>query len=127
MGSGIPEGYPTVSPYLLVESAERVIEFLVRSFDGALIQSVPHAAGGIRHAEVRIGDSVVMMGEQPESAGMPANVHVYVDDVDARYERALSAGGVPISPPRDQDYGDRTAGVQDPAGNIWWIGTRRPE
>lgn len=80
--------------------------------------------GAIRHAEVIIGDSIVMMGEATSQwKPMPSTVYVYVPDIDATYQRALQAGGRLLREPRDEFYGDRTAGVEDPCDNQWWIGT----
>lgn len=123
MAAGAPEGYPSVSPYLLVEDAESVIAFLERVFGGKLVTKMQSPSGGVRHAEVRIADSIVMIGERPPgSVTSHGSVHVYVDDVDATYQRALDAGAAPVSPPRDHDYGDRGGGVRDVDGNFWWIG-----
>ena len=81
-------------------------------------------SGGRIHAEVRIGDSMVMMGDaSPEWEPMPGSIHLYVDDADAAYKRALQAGATTLMEPADQDYGDRMAGAKDPFGNIWWIAT----
>jgi len=80
--------------------------------------------GSVRHAEVRIGDSHVMMGEAGgEWTPMPAGIHLYVEDCDAIYRRALQAGGTSLREPADQFYGDRSAGIKDPCGNSWWIAT----
>ncbi|GAB1594890.1 VOC family protein [Lysobacter claricitrinus] len=119
-----PEGHPAVAPYLVVDDAAAQIAFLVEVF-GA-VERVRHASpdGGIRHAEVAIEDSVVMIGERP-GASMCASVHVYVPDVDACHARALAAGAASIVEPRDVPYGDRSAGVRDPLRNLWWLGTHR--
>jgi PhnB protein len=80
------------------------------------------------HAEVRIGDSVVMMGEPAdESSLMPGMIHLYVDDVDTTYQRALQAGATSLREPEDQFYGDRSAGVRDAFGNVWWIATHKED
>jgi uncharacterized glyoxalase superfamily protein PhnB len=118
-----PDGYNAVSPYLLVKDVRAMLDFLVHAFGATELRRQPDADGGIRHAEVRIGDSVVMMGCRP-GAELIASVHVYVEDVDRVYARALDHGATSLSEPRDQPYGDRTAGVQDAQGNYWWIGTR---
>lgn len=117
-----PPGRSTVSPYLLVPSVSEALGFLVEVFAALELHRVAGEAGTIRHAEVRIGDSVLMLGERP-GAAMPASVHVYVPDVDATYAKALAAGAASLSAPRDLPYGDRSAGVRDPQGNLWWIGT----
>ena len=80
------------------------------------------------HAEVRIGDSVVMMGEAgPENKPTSSMIYLYVSDADAVYRRALQAGATPVREPADQFYGDRNAGVKDPAGNQWWMATRKED
>jgi uncharacterized glyoxalase superfamily protein PhnB len=117
-----PQGRSTVSPYLLVASVEDTLAFLTATFEATELHRVPGENGSIKHAEVRIGDSVVMMGERG-SAALPASVHVYVPDVDKAFDQALSAGATSISEPRDLPYGDRSAGVRDPQGNLWWLGT----
>jgi uncharacterized glyoxalase superfamily protein PhnB len=118
-----PDGYNAVSPYLLVKDVRAMIEFLSHAFGATELRRQLDADGAIRHAEVRIDDSVLMMGFRPD-AELSASVHVYVEDVDRVYARALDQGATSLSEPRDQPYGDRTAGVQDAQGNYWWIGTR---
>lgn len=119
-----PDGYSTVSPYLLVEDVAALIDFLQQSFEAEEIRRMRRPDGSIQHAEVRIGDSVVMMGESTdEFAPMPAMLHVYVDAVDAVYERALDAGALSIEKPADKPDGDRRGGVQDAWGNQWWMAT----
>jgi uncharacterized glyoxalase superfamily protein PhnB len=118
-----PDGYNAVSPYLLVKDVRAMLDFLVHAFGATELRRQADAGGAIRHAEVRIGDSVVMMGCRP-GAELIASVHVYVEDVDRIYARALEHGATSLSEPRDQPYGDRTAGVPDAQGNYWWIGTR---
>jgi PhnB protein len=84
--------------------------------------------GTIAHAEVRIGDSAVMMGEpMGEQQPRPATLYLYVNDTDAVYQRALQAGATSLMEPADQFYGDRNAGVQDVFGNYWWIGTHKED
>jgi PhnB protein len=121
----IPDGYPSVVPYLVVTAAADVVAFMKNALgagDGAHVSRRPD--GTIMHAEVKIGDSVVMVGETPNASdATPATLFMYVPDVDAIYARALAAGGTSLREPSDQIYGDRTAGVRDPAGNRWWFGT----
>jgi len=118
----VPPGRSTVSPYLLVPSVSEALAFLAEVFAATELHRVADEHGNIRHAEVRIGDSVIMLGERP-GAALPASVHVYVPDVDSAYDKALAAGATTLSAPRDLPYGDRSAGVRDPQGNLWWIGT----
>jgi len=124
--AGAAAGHAAVSPYLVVGSAAPLLDFMARVFDAREIRRHTEPDGRIRHAELRIRDSVIMVGERPGTAPAPASLHVYVQDVDQTYQRALDAGARSIVAPRDQDYGDRTAGVTDPSGNTWWIGTHRP-
>jgi PhnB protein len=120
----VPDGYHTVIPYLVVPGVAQVLDFMREVFGGQEIERMAQPDGRIMHAEVRIGDSVVMLGE-PQEAGkaMPGMLYVYVADTDAAYRRALAAGAVSLQEPADQFYGHRTAGVQDAAGNQWWIAT----
>lgn len=121
----IPDGYHSVAPYLVVEGAARLLDFVKRAFDAEETMRLAAPQGRIGHAEIRIGDSAVMIADVPAgSAPMPATIHLYVADADATYRRALDAGATSLHPPTDQFYGDRNAGVIDPAGNRWWIATR---
>jgi uncharacterized glyoxalase superfamily protein PhnB len=120
----IPDGYQTVIPYLVVSGAAKVIEFVKKVFDATSVECMTRPDGSIHHAEVRIGDSVVMLSDASEKyPARPAMLYVYVTDTDAAYRRALAAGGTSLMEPANQFYGDRNAGVQDPTGNSWWIGT----
>lgn len=123
---GVPEGHNTVSPYLTVDRAAVLIDFLKQTFDAAELGRYLRRDGTIMHAEVRIGDSVVMIGQaQGEYTPMPSMLHVYVEDADAVYQRALQAGATSIREPADQPEGDRRGGVKDPFGNQWWMATHR--
>jgi uncharacterized glyoxalase superfamily protein PhnB len=121
-----PEGYSTVSPYLVVEGAQRVIDFLQRAFDATALRRYERPDGSVMHAEVRIGDTVVMIAEaNAQWPAFPSTLHVYVDDVDAVYRRALAVGGVSLQEPsRQQGDPDRRGGVRDPAGNRWFMATQ---
>jgi PhnB protein len=120
----IPEGQPCLSPYLNVRNASALIEFIQAVFDGREVFRLARPDGVVMHAEVRIGDSVVMLGEAPpERPTIPAMLHLYVEDADAVYRRALDAGATSLTEPADQFYGDRNAGVEDSFGNKWWIST----
>jgi PhnB protein len=119
-----PPGYSTVSPYLNVVGADRLIDFMQQVFDAQEQERILRSDGVIMHAEVRIGDSVVMLGEVGE--GMPATpamLHVYVPDADAAYQRALAAGATSVQAPADQPHGDRLGGARDDFGNFWWFAT----
>lgn len=120
----IPDGYHNVTPYLVVPGVARLIDFLKNAFGAQEIERMTRPDGSVGHAEVRIGDSVVMMGEPAgEAPAMPATIYLYVEDTDAAYRRALEAGATSVMAPADQFYGDRNAGVKDPCGNQWWIAT----
>lgn len=117
----IPEGYHSVSPYLLASDVSGLIDFLKATFDATEVERHHRPDGSIGHAEVRIGDSIVMMGGTPETS--PVHLHVYVADVDETYARALRAGATSVHEPSLQYYGDRMGGITDPLGNTWWIAT----
>lgn len=120
----VPEGYHSVAPYLVVPGVAKLIEFLKQAFDAREVGRMARPDGSVQHAEVRIGDSAVMMGEPvPPVAPSPCTLHLYLPDVDAAYRRAIAAGATPVSEPADQFYGDRTAGVRDPSGNCWYLAT----
>jgi PhnB protein len=120
----VPDGYHTVTPYLVVRDVPRLIDFVAQAFGATELKRAARPDGSIMHAEVAIGDSKVMMGEpMPPAPPMPGCLHLYVVDTDALYHLALQAGATSLREPTDQFYGDRMAGVQDPAGNQWWIAT----
>lgn len=124
----IPEGYHSVTPFLVVPDVPRLIDFLKQAFDATEMFRIPQPDGSVMHAEVRIGDSIVMMGEaMGEFQPMPASMYLYVNDADATYQRALQAGASSAMEPTDQFWGDRQAGVVDPAGNRWWIATHQED
>jgi uncharacterized glyoxalase superfamily protein PhnB len=119
-----PSGHNTVAPYLLVEEAGKTLAFLTAVFGAVELRRMTAADGSIKHVEVRIGDSIVMIGERA-SKSLPASIHVYVADTDQTYAKALGLGATSVSEPRDLPYGDRSAGVRDTQGNLWWLGTHR--
>jgi PhnB protein len=124
----VPEDRHTVSAYLIVPDGERLLIFIRDAFDGELIERHDSPEGRLMHAEVRIGDSVVMLGEaNDEWSGFKAMIHLYLPDVDAVFARAVAAGGRVVREVATQAYGDRTGGVEDPAGNQWWIATQVAE
>jgi len=122
----IREGFRTLTPYLTVREAPELVEFVKKAFGAQEVMRSTGSAGGM-HAEVRIGDSMVMIGGGGEWRGtpMPASIWLYVEDADAVYESALRAGAKSMSPPVDQPYGDREAGVTDLSGNHWYISTHK--
>ena len=118
----VREGFHTVTPYLHVERVTDLLAFLTQAFGAVETLRHPGSAGGL-HAEMSIGDSKVMMGGHPGMAAKPAALHLYVEDADAVYARALEAGATTLHPLVDQPYGDREASVRDPFGNFWYIAT----
>jgi len=113
-----PDGYPDLSPYLLVQDAEAVLDFCEKVFGATRLRVIPGEGGGIMHAECRIGDSVVMMGE---AAGTPAMLHLYLDDPDSAFERAVANGAEVIQPMMEKGDGDRRGGVRAPDGTEWYL------
>jgi PhnB protein len=128
----IPEGYHTVSPYLAVESAAEAIEFYKKAFGAQERVRMDAPGGGIAHAEVEIGDSVVMLSDPfpqastkppKELGGTSASVMMYVEDVDAVVKQAVDAGATVLMEVADQFWGDRFGTIQDPFGHSWSIAT----
>lgn len=120
----IPDGYHTVTPSLVVSGAAKVIDFMKVGLGG--VERFRHGppGGPIMHAEIKVGDSVVMLADSnPRFPPMPTALYVYVNDVDSAYKSALKAGGVSLREPTNEFYGDRVAGVKDPGGNQWWLAT----
>ena len=116
------EGFHTVTPYLSVERAPELLEFVKDVFGGTEIFRTTGSAGGM-HAEVRVGDSMLMIGGGPGIEENPTAIHLYMPEVDSFYDRAVAAGSTTIIAPSDQDYGERSAAIQDPFGNFWYIAT----
>jgi len=132
----VPDGYHSLTPYLIVADAAAAIDFYKRVFGAS--ERLRLAAPGERvgHAEIEIGDSVIMMAdEHPEMGargpraygGSPISLHLYLDDVDAVIERAVAAGAKLVRPVTDMFYGDRTGAVEDPFGHIWHIATHKED
>jgi uncharacterized glyoxalase superfamily protein PhnB len=119
-------GIRRIVPYLAVRPAAALLEFARRAFDAQVLAQGTGAGGGL-HAELRIGDSALMIGGGGAWTGtpMPTGLHLYVPDADLSYRRALEAGAASLYPPVDQPYGDREAAVRDVAGNHWYLATRR--
>jgi len=118
-------GAARVEPYLSVQGATRLMEFLKQAFVAEEVSRHVRPDGSIAHAEMRIGDSVIGIGDSAEIPPRPTAIHLYVPDADALYRRAHAAGATSIHEPVDQDYGDREASVKDPFGNHWYIGTHK--
>ena len=120
----IPEGYRTVTPYLVVPDAAGQIEFLEKAFAARATLKMMNPDGSVGHAEIRVGDSILMIGQARERVkAMPACLYLYVEDADAAFQKAVAAGATVLSPVKDQFYGDRSGGVTDAYGNQWWIAT----
>lgn len=120
----IPDDYHAVTPFLTVQGAGKLIDFMKSAFGAEERMCMPMPDGTVAHAELTIGDSVVMVSDAtPEFPAMPGSIHLYVEDCDATYKQALAAGAKSHMEPKDQFYGDRSANITDPAGNRWSIAT----
>ena len=130
----VPEGYSTLTPYLIVDGAARAITFYQKAFGATEVMRIDGPAGKVGHAEIAIAASRIMLADEyPDMeayspkhfGGSPVTLHLYVDDADAWVERAVAAGATVVRPVADQFYGDRLGGVQDPFGYRWWLATRK--
>jgi PhnB protein len=124
--TNIREGFRTVTPYITVAEADKFIDFLKQTFDAVEVARVPHGGESGFHAEVRIGDSMLMIGPGAPGHEAPAILHVYVSDCDATFARALAAGAASMGEPADRTYGERSGFVTDAFGNTFYIATRSP-
>ena len=123
----IPKGYHSVTPSLIQGDARSTIDFCKKAFGAKVRTTVPGPGGRIMHAEVEIGDSVVMLSDAMREAAQPAGLFLYVPDVDRTFARALKAGASVIMPVQDMFWGDRFGRVEDPQGNRWGIATHRED
>ena len=120
----IPEGYGTVTPYITVDDAAAVMDFLKKAFDAQETYAMRDEKGVVHHGEMKVGNSMVMLGSSRDQwKARPGNFYVYVEDCDAMYKKALAAGGTSVCEPKTQFYGDRHGAVNDSQGNNWWIAT----
>ncbi len=120
----IPEGYHTVTPYMTVPDLLRMLDFAKAAFGAHVYEAIADDTGTVRHAEMQIGDSRVMVGQaRAEHPANQSRLYLYVENTDEVYARAIAAGAKSIMEPSDQFYGDRNAGIEDPQGNQWWIAT----
>lgn len=132
----VPDGYHTVTPYLIVSDAARAIDFYKKAFGATESYKLMMPDGRLGHAEIRLGDSLVMLsdefpefgGKAPQTlGGSPVSIHLYVEDVDAFFKHALAAGATERKPVMDQFYGDRSGQLEDPFGHLWWVATHRED
>ena len=125
MTSHKPDGYTSVSPYLIVDGAGATIEFLQRVFAAAELRRFPAPNGKLMHAEVRIDDTIVMIADGADGwPPVPSHVHIYVPDVDVTYKLALEAGATSVQEPVKKADADKRGGVKDAGGTTWWIATK---
>ena len=120
----IRDGFHTITPYLFVRGVHQLITFLSEAFSAQVLSRETRPDGTIMHAELRVGDSMLMVGEATDEFGpMPTSIYLYVTDCDAVYRRALQVGGSSVFEIMNLPSGERYGGVKDPCGNIWWIAT----
>ena len=133
MARHVPTGYHTATPYLILDDASRAIEFYRQAFDAEELDRYDAPGGKIGHAEIRVGDSIIMLADEyPDMGyrspraigGTPVSIMLYVEDVDAQFERAVAAGAKVRRPLADQFYGDRVGTLEDPFGHVWTMATR---
>ncbi|MCF2910596.1 VOC family protein [Pseudoalteromonas sp. DL2-H2.2] len=134
--SAIPDGYHALTPYLITENAAQAIDFYRRAFAAELIMQLPMPDGGVAHAELKIGDSHLMLSDMcpdmhfkspQQLGGTPVSLMLYVPDVDSTFAQAIAAGATELRPVVDQFYGDRAGTLQDPFGHVWTIGTHQED
>ncbi len=132
----VPVGYHTATPHLIIKGAADALEFYRKAFGAEEVMRMKQADGRIGHAEIRIGDSPIMLADEfPEigarspqtSGGSPVSIYLYVEDVDSFVRQAVSAGAQLIEPVTDQFYGDRRGGVADPFGYSWYVATHKED
>ncbi len=132
----IPEGYHSVTPYLIIQGATAAIEYYKQAFGAIELMRMPAPGGKIGHAEIKIGDSPIMLADEfPEMGhkspktlgGSPVSIMIYVEDVDTVFARAITAGGTEQRPVKDQFYGDRSGTLEDPFGHVWHVATHKED
>jgi len=128
MPSTIPEGYTTVTPWIISADTPQLLDFIVAAFDGVELGRMANQDGSIGHAEIRIGDAIVMAFDAPSDLKpMPAFIRLYVPDARKGFAKALEAGATEVTKPTLLAFGDRVARIRDPLGNIWWLQQRVEE
>ncbi len=132
----IPEGYHSVTPYLIIKGAADAIEFYKRAFGASELFRFPAPDGKIGHAEIKIGDSPIMLADEstemgyksPQTlSGSPVSIMIYVEDVDTVFNQAVAAGGKVKQAVKDQFYGDRLGTLEDPFGHVWHVSTHKED
>jgi len=132
-----PNGYHSVTPYLLLQDAAAALDFYQKAFNATELFRLPTPDGKIGHAEIKVGNSPIMLADDcgtegswrnPKLAGGTSiGLHVYVEDVDGMFDRALEAGAKVVRPVQDQFYGDRTGRLEDPFGHVWFLATHKED
>ena len=123
-----PQGYPDISPYMILDDPEASMRFIEAMFGGERLRVFTGDDGRIQHGEIRIGDAVLMMGGSvPGWAAQKVYLHYYVPDVDAEFARALQLGAVAVQEPAQRDDPDKRGGFEDPGGIVWWVSTQISE
>lgn len=132
----IPEGYHSVTPYLIVKGAAKAIDFYKNAFGATELMRFPGPNNAVMHAEIKIGDSIIMLADEREGSpyrsplavgGTPVSLMIYVNDVDQVYGKAVSLGAQSTSAVQDQFYGDRSGNLTDPFGHVWTIATHKED
>jgi PhnB protein len=132
----IPDGYHTATPYLIVKGAADALEFYKQAFDATEMMRMPGPNGSVGHAEIKIGDSPIMMADEvpamgflgPQTlGGTPVSLMLYVEDVDSQFQKAVAAGATVLKPLQDQFYGDRSGTLTDPFGHVWTLSTHKED
>jgi len=133
----VPKGYHTATPYLIIKEAARAIEFYKKAFGATELMRMAQPDGKVRHAEIKIGDSPIMLADEfpeypdmlsPQSrGGSTVYIYLYVKDVDRVFNQATAAGAKALQPVKDQFYGDRSGAVTDPFGHVWFIATHKED
>lgn len=122
MPSTIPEGYTTVTPWIISADTARLFEFIAQAFGGTELALMKSPTGVVEHAEIRIGDAVIMAFDAPQGTPpQPAFIRLYLPDARVAFAKAIQAGGTEVTKPTLLAFGDRVARVRDPLGNIWWL------
>jgi PhnB protein len=132
----VPAGHHTVTPYLAIKDAAKALEFYKTAFGATENYKLMIPDGRLGHAEIQLGDSIIMLADEfpeyggkapPTLGGSPVSIHLYVDDVDAFFKKALATGAKERKPVMDQFYGDRSGQLEDPFGHLWWVATHKED